>query len=54
MEAIPLATVTTATVKGPAGGIILLTTMTPAKWTFDTIGRLGTIMFDLAGQACGC
>ena len=46
----PLATVTTETVDR-LGGPVRVTTVRPAKWTFDTVGRLARIMFALAQQA---
>jgi hypothetical protein len=51
MLAFPLATVTTETVEGPDGQIILQTTITPARWTFDTLAPLARTMFALGREA---
>jgi hypothetical protein len=47
----PLATVTTDSVEGPDGQIIKRTTITPARWTFDTLAPLARTMFALGRRA---
>jgi hypothetical protein len=50
MMEFPLATVTTKTVE-LAGGMARVTTVLPAKWTFDTIARVGNFAFPLMERA---
>src|ERR1700681_3369108 len=50
MMEFPLATVTTKTVE-LAGGMARVTTVLPAKWTFDTITRVGNLAFTLMERA---
>jgi lipoprotein-anchoring transpeptidase ErfK/SrfK len=47
----PLGTVTSKVVKSPDGSNMKSTTVHPAKWTFDTTGRLFKLLNDINEQA---